>query len=330
MEWYHILFIILTIVFIYYWYKNRSQNFNDFEKDLNENKNCNSKYPLYFKKIKKKIQNKELQQKVPNQILRILDDPNITENNIIEAEKLLHEFNIEVFNEPKNGIFVVEFQENNNNNAHDNNVNRDFDEQYAKLAIEVKDQYAPDLIDYLSSLGDHKVNVFLKTVLHNFYLYRESGYEIEIYYNIWKRIHMFDGQIKETMKEAFLEQIKDCFPNPNDDYIHCVNGRITRLFSSLATLDNKFGVLKTNDMIKKEALEKASFIYEDTINKYIDDVDFGEAARSHREVISNPKNESEFNEILTKKMKDFINEDYGHINPLLKENLLASIIEPFN
>jgi hypothetical protein len=259
----------------------------------------------------------------------------ITEINMIEAEELMHQFNLEVFREPKNGVFNIAFQENNNNNAHDNNVNREFDKQYSQLAIDVKDTNAPDLIDYLASLGDHKVNVFLKTSLNNHHLYRNLAFEMEIYYNIWKRIHQHEGERRDTMIEAFVEQIKDCVPESTPekqygkDYIHCVNGRTSRVFSSLATLDDNYGVFKTNDVIKKEILDKAAFLYQDTVDQYLNDPDFGEAARSHREIVPNPKNDEEFNDILTKKMTNFINNDYGHINPLLRENILASVIEPF-
>ena len=49
--------------------------------------------------------------------------------------------------------------------------------------------------------------------------------------------------------------------------------------------------------------------------------------QNHREVINNPKHIDEFNKKINDSFVEFINKDYEHINPLLKENILAEILE---
>jgi hypothetical protein len=209
-----------------------------------------------------------------------------------------------------------------NNNVHDNTFNTELRNQYFALKNTVKSVDAVPIRFYLESTGDPDINKYMKKAFNGMN-YKDMGTEEDIANTVWKRINMFSGQKRLDLNEQFLAGIKD---SVDKNYVHCAAGRVGRIFSSLAVLDPVFGVIKNDEVVKKEAFDKSGHVYEKIIDKYLDDNKFGEAATSHRKYIKDPKNDEEFDKLIKSELVKYLEEDYSHLNPLLFENIKTSVL----
>jgi hypothetical protein len=206
---------------------------------------------------------------------------------------------------------------NDRQNSHDSSVNQMMRSQYQQL--EVGD--SPCLKTWLKDNGLSRAVTIMDA--HNFSS-SLNDYEENVYQSLWGRIHHPDNnKNREALKEAFRESIEDWF---DGDYTHCLNGRISRTFGSLAILDNRYGVLKSVDLYKKECIDRAGIIYERFLNKYQNDPTYGRAARSYRVLDEGLiEHEDAFNKMLNDEITTQIASEYKHLSPQLLKEVLSLV-----
>ena len=172
---------------------------------------------------------------------------------------------------------------------------------------------------------------FVKTIDHHFTPLNMS--ERGIYQVIWNRIcdPVNSNNINE-LKKSFFQAVEDSVYESNGMLTsHCASGRVARAIGSLAMIDGSYGVLKTNDMLKKEIFDKSAHIMDTTIEEFKNDPTYGNAARGMKDISikTSPENEKGFNDIIKSRMMKMF-EEYSFVEKQMLDNIKISVLSEFD
>lgn len=217
---------------------------------------------------------------------------------------------------------------NDNHNVHDHNLQAEMIEQFEGMK---KSPSSDDIELVIRERGTPKAMQFIKTIDHTFTPLGMN--EREIYQVVWNRIcdPVNTNNVKE-LKRAFFEAVEDSVYESNGMLInHCSSGRVARAIGSLAMIDASYGVLKTNDMLKKEIFDKSAHIMDSTIEEFKNDPIYGDAAKGMRDISikTTPEKEQEFNNIIKSKLSKIFDE-YSFVEKPMLDNIKLSVLSEFD
>lgn len=163
----------------------------------------------------------------------------------------------------------------NNQNVHDEAINKSVLEQYKKLQEEnEKEELDKFGIAHLESwLVENRTTIsryadygnIRKTMerasadlpVPSMHRYGEPEIkETEVLSEVWKRANS-PSQNNENSREALIRALSDCVEAGN---LVCTDGRVARYVGSMAAIDTKFGELKTKEAFRNEFYEGCSKI----------------------------------------------------------------------
>jgi menaquinone-dependent protoporphyrinogen IX oxidase len=239
--------------------------------------------------------------------------------------------------QPRDAAWTADSQ-----NVHDSNITSELQRNYAQLlAHNTNNQlyvWTPDEISqYLR--GSHAQTVagkkdagyigeavrmldHIRTTNAN--ITKINADECAFIGNVFAKIYTQpDPDVKQTMTENFVQNLKDCYDRTGKSV--CATGRITRTMSSFTNLDKdvpNMGIFKSKQVIKNEAMVKAGNIR----NRHYD-----AAPQDLKKKYDEAANDSETQALeaaMKKDIKTMIYSDYNTMSgdPKFLKNLVAEAV----
>lgn len=232
-------------------------------------------------------------------------------------------------------------------NVHDSEINREMRNMLTRIVEKNSNDVItlgraninnPNVSDIYNAILSHKfpsaahknraIDVFNEMSQHN-EVTALGSYEDEILLSVWQRVHSPENDGKrQALKDSFMDALADGFDiNQQGQYKKvCVNGRCSRLLSSLTILDEDKDIskpLKTKEIMRNEVLSKSYKILQDSLAQASPDV--AAAYRGETDTAGNAE--------LENKVKDFtiqvknsiettMRKDYSESEPRIVEELI--------
>lgn len=249
---------------------------------------------------------------------RIRDNARIARNAPLEQKA--HFVAVQLAQQPQDLNLVKTEWIADSQNVHDSTLNSEVKAQYMKL----RDQNGP--IDVAKNLDEiYKWIPTIKTAGVNKEKINDGLYDMNrgnnsfnldgdnestLLAHVWERIKHSNNQ--KELKEAFAQQLSDCKGV-------CLDGRISRVMSSFAKLDEldpNLGVFKTKEVYRHEMLDNMGVI----VKRHID--------QAPPEVQDDYKNNKKTDQVqqLEKEIKDQLNEKAEEYKGKLPEEQRTSLL----
>lgn len=199
-------------------------------------------------------------------------------------ENMQHDVGLDIPNdimflitEPVREANIEHIVRNDPENVHDSNVQDQLSQKYKRvkqLNKNISTGTDDSINEILSIFTDKEMKngkaptVFNRMLNNNDRVSKlDNDYEKDILINIWKRInHPHNTENRTQLIDSFKDAINDCY---KDGSTVCISGRTARILDSLTLLDNDPIIndqLKTNDLIKKEILDRSHVIVKNSLD----------------------------------------------------------------